>query len=458
MASPANDHQWKERYRELVRDFEDKEREWATLEKALRGAAGKLALVAMGQNPEIDSAVEGVLKTLRTDLTLPQLDASITGLVRALQVQDATEMVAPPPAPSRQREPSRASRSAEADANQLFSQLIDAIGRVKPLRHVAAALELKLAAVKKSDAWPAFVTELADAVNGVVTHLHSQRDELERFLEQITHQLSEFERWTEWQQDSARSRRDDSVGLESSMRREMTELQRDIDVALDVASLKVKVQTRLDAVAQQLMAFRANEEKRQADNERRTGELAKEIQKLRARSDELAKLCAAQESRLMIDSLTGAHSRYAYESRLVEEFNRWQRNPEPLTFAILDIDLFKGINDEYGHDVGDRLLRGVAEIITRNKRSEDFFARIGGEEFVLLLPATSVDVAGKIADKVRRAVEATVFRHQGRPVPVTISCGMTQFRPGDTPPTVYERADRALYQAKQQGRNRCVAG
>src|SRR5690606_36458667 len=109
-----------------------------------------------------------------------------------------------------------------------------------------------------------------------------------------------------------------------------------------------------------------NEEKRQADNERRTGELANEIQKLRARSDELAKLCAAQESRLMIDSLTGAHSRYAYESRLVEEFNRWQRNPEPLTFAILDIDLFKGINDEYGHDVGDRLLRGVAEIITRN--------------------------------------------------------------------------------------------
>lgn len=454
MPSAVQDHQWKERYRELVRDFEDKEREWATLEKALRGAAGKLALVAMGQSAEIDSAVEAVLNTLRTDLTLPQLDASITGLVRALQIQDATEIAAPPPERIKHREPPS---SAGPNANELFAQLIAAIGRIKPLRHAAVALDLKLDSVK-GDGWPAFVAELADAVNGVVTALHSQREELERFLEQITHQLSEFERWTAWQQDSAQSRRDDSVGLERGVQREMSELRRDVDAAGDIASLKSKVQTRLDAVAQQLLAFRKNEEKRQADNERRTGELAREVQKLRAKSDELAKLCAAQESRLMIDSLTGAHSRYAYESRLAEEFNRWQRHPEPLTLTILDVDLFKGINDEYGHDAGDRLLRGVAEIIARNKRAEDFFARIGGEEFVLLLPATPIEAAGGVVEKVRHAVESAVFRHHGSAVPVTISCGMTEFRPGDTLSAVYERADRALYQAKEQGRNRCVTG
>ena len=112
------------------------------------------------------------------------------------------------------------------------------------------------------------------------------------------------------------------------------------------------------------------------------------------------KLCAEQETRLMADSLTGVHSRYAYERRLEEEFQRWQRHSQPLSFSIWDIDLFKGINDSYGHEAGDRLLRGVADLFARNKRAEDFLARIGGEEFVLLLPMTTLDAAKSVGGKV----------------------------------------------------------
>jgi diguanylate cyclase len=453
MPGAANEQQWKDRYRELVHDFEDKEREWASLEKALRGAAGKLALAAMGQSDELDTAVEAVLNTLRTDLSPPQLDASITGLVRALQTQGVPGEIVAPAATSKTAELPKLSA---AEPLQLFQQLVRSIGSVKSLRHVAAALELKLDGGIEGHAWPSFVTEVADAVNRVVGALQSQREELERFLEQITPQLSEFERWTAWQQGAANSRRDDSLGLERSVQREMTSLQRDMDAVGDVTTLKSKVQTRLDTVGQQLLAFRTSEERRHADNEKRTNELRSEVQKLRDKSDELAKVCADQESRLMVDSLTGAHSRYAYESRLAEEFNRWQRHPEPLTFTIWDIDSFKRINDDFGHDAGDRLLRGVAEIIARNKRAEDFFARIGGEEFVLLLPATALAAAVGVAEKIRQIVAKTVFHHHGRTVPVTISCGLTEFRTGDTPATVYERADRALYTAKEGGRNRCV--
>jgi diguanylate cyclase len=185
--------------------------------------------------------------------------------------------------------------------------------------------------------------------------------------------------------------------------------------------------------------------------------LTKEVSKLKGRTEELAKLCAEQEARLMTDSLTGAHSRYAYERRLDEEFQRWQRHSQPLSFSIWDIDLFKRINDSYGHEAGDRLLRGVADLFSRNKRAEDFLARIGGEEFVLLLPMTTLDAAHAVAEKLRAAVETAAFRHHGEPVSVTISCGITEFRAGDTPTSVYERADRALYQAKQQGRNSCVS-
>jgi diguanylate cyclase len=230
-----------------------------------------------------------------------------------------------------------------------------------------------------------------------------------------------------------------------------------MDASPDVTTLKSKVQTRLDTVAQHLLTFRKNEERRHAENEKRTLELRSEVSKLKTRTEELGKLCADQENRLMIDALTGAHSRYAYESRLEEEFQRWQRHRQPLTFTIWDIDSFKRINDEFGHEAGDRLLHGVAEIMGSNKRAEDFLARIGGEEFVLLLPMTPLAFAQSVAEKLRRAIETAVFRHHGVDVPVTISCGLTEFRAGDTPSAVYERADRALYEAKAQGRNRCVA-
>jgi diguanylate cyclase len=225
----------------------------------------------------------------------------------------------------------------------------------------------------------------------------------------------------------------------------------------DLTALKVKVQSRLDTVAHQLLAFRDSEGRRLAESERRTVELKREVTKLKGRTTDLIRLCADQENRLMLDSLTGVHSRYAYEQRLEEEYQRWRRHAQPLTFSIWDVDLFKRINDTCGHDAGDRLLRGIADLLGRHKRVEDFLARIGGEEFVLLLPMTALEPAKTVAEKVRAAIERTEFRHHGQHVPVTISCGLTEFRAGDTPTVVYERADQALYQAKLQGRNRCVS-
>jgi diguanylate cyclase len=255
----------------------------------------------------------------------------------------------------------------------------------------------------------------------------------------------------------AQSRRDDTLNLQHTVEAELVTLEQEVVLSPDLEYLKTKVKSRLDGVASQLLEFRHNEERRQAEDEQRSSELRKEVAKLKGKTDELSKICAEQERRLMTDSLTGAHSRYAYERRLEEEFQRWQRHSQPLAFSIWDIDLFKRINDSYGHEAGDRLLRGVTELIAKHKRAEDFLARIGGEEFVLLLPMTSLEAAAASAEKLRAVIEAAAFRHHGEPVKVTISSGLTEFRPGDTPAAVYERADRALYQAKQQGRNRCMS-
>ncbi len=159
----------------------------------------------------------------------------------------------------------------------------------------------------------------------------------------------------------------------------------------------------------------------------------------------------------MFDALTKLHSRYAYEERVQQEFERWQNEDSPLVYTLWDVDKFKSINDEYGHDAGDRLLRRIGLIMNKHRRCEDFIARIGGEEFVLLLPGSTLEQAIGIADRLREAVASTPFNYRGKRRSVTISCGITEFRPGDTPLIVYKRADQALYEAKNGGRNRCIS-
>jgi diguanylate cyclase len=450
MPSLATEEQWKDRYRDLVRELEDKERLWKARETALRSAAGKLAVAAMGQSPAIDAAVDQVVATLRTDPQGATLDSSLSGLVRALQLHDGpgggtTGILQAPPAAGQRR-----------DLLPLLRKLVRDLSRSGPLAEAARPLERRLDAGIPDDGWGAFLRAVADAVGGAVAELQSQRRELEELLEQITRQLGELETWTGWQSNTARLRRDDSQVLERNVAGEMQVLTSEVDSSIDLVTLKVRVQARLNTVAVQLREYREREELREAESERRTQELRSEVVKLKGRTDELIKLCAAQEVQLMTDALTGAHSRFAYELRVEEEYQRWLRHAQPLAFAMWDVDLFKNINDTYGHEAGDRLLRGVADLLKRNKRSEDFLARIGGEEFVLLLPMTTIGAADAMANKMRQLIGSAPFRHHGEPVAVTISCGLTEFRAGDTPATVYERADRALYQAKTEGRNRCI--
>ncbi len=460
MAGVAADKLWKDKYRDLVRDYENKEREWAELERALRAAAGKLALAALGHGSALDKAVEGVMAALQADLSAARLDASLSGVVRALQLPHAERaaVAAAERAPSAAAPPRPGdARPPDGDLEVLLRGLLTALARTPALAEAAHKLEQPLDAGVAVADWPSYLRKVADSVGAVVEQVQAQRRELEEFLEQVTQQLAEFETWTAWQEGAAKSRRADSVGLEHKVEAEMRGLQQEVTESRELAALKGKVKARLDTVASQLLEFRDTEERRWADSEQRTNELRREVVKLKGRTNDLIKLCTAQESRLMFDSLTGAHSRYAYEQRIEEEYQRWQRHAQPLTYSIWDIDLFKRVNDTYGHDAGDKLLRGVADLLARHKRVEDFLARIGGEEFVLLLPMTTLEAAKAVAEKLRAAVEHQQFRHHGQHVPVTMSCGLTEFRSGDTPTSVYERGDRALYQAKELGRNRCVA-
>lgn len=156
------------------------------------------------------------------------------------------------------------------------------------------------------------------------------------------------------------------------------------------------------------------------------------------------------------DPLTGVNNRTAFDTSLKREVDLARRHGTALGMVILDIDHFKQVNDRFGHLVGDCVLRDVAEHAAACVRSTDMLFRYGGEEFVILLSSTSMQGAKRLAERIRTAVEGLNCRYGAASVRITASLGVACLHSDDTPQTLFERADRALLQAKQEGRNRVV--
>ncbi|GMQ92425.1 MAG: hypothetical protein BMS9Abin11_1754 [Gammaproteobacteria bacterium] len=166
----------------------------------------------------------------------------------------------------------------------------------------------------------------------------------------------------------------------------------------------------------------------------------------------------------LTDGLTGIFNRRFFEQRLHDEIERWERTGRPLSCMFVDIDFFKQVNDNHGHQVGDRVLQQVARVLGSELRSSDILARYGGEEFVLLLSDTSQVTAAKIADRLRSLVENMKLKKLlGVSLNVSISIGLAVLsddyqHSGDQSPSEWltAQADKALYQAKGSGRNRVI--
>ena len=152
------------------------------------------------------------------------------------------------------------------------------------------------------------------------------------------------------------------------------------------------------------------------------------------------------------DPLTSLRNRRAFDERLGEAFEHARRYGRPLSLAIVDVDHFKTINDTHGHDTGDAVLRGVAKMIGSRTRQTDFAARVGGEEFAILLPETALFEALQFGEKLRASIAAEPIVHQR----VTVSIGIASFPHSSVPGTaeLFRAADQALYRAKENGRNR----
>jgi diguanylate cyclase (GGDEF)-like protein len=170
---------------------------------------------------------------------------------------------------------------------------------------------------------------------------------------------------------------------------------------------------------------------------------------------ENARLHAIVERQALVDGLTGIANRRGCEDALGHETARSARLGTPFTLVVADLDDFKQINDRYGHDAGDDVLRETASVLRRTLRESDLAGRWGGEEFVLLLPGTDAEGGAQLAERVRAGLRERSFRgRDGAVFGVTCSFGVAQHRPGEGERQLFSQADRALYEAKRLGKDR----
>ncbi len=300
---------------------------------------------------------------------------------------------------------------------------------------------------------PRFVNELAELISQSLLLTQREKQELEAFVETLLEKLRAFALFVENVQSDIREARSNQEDFQESWDVHAQTLENGVAQATSLEVLKADVNAQLEQMRTSMTEFREKETERIRRSEDRSETLQGKLEQMETETAELRNQLAENRAKLLQDAGTGVHSRFAYEERLSQEHASWLDTGRPLAFLLLDIDYFNSINDTFGHQAGDRVLRLVAQLIETRTRKGDFFARVSGEEFAMLLPATEIDAARKLAEQIRNIVEQSGFNHKGNPVPVTVSCGVTGFRRGDTPEAVFERADQALHEAKLSGRN-----
>lgn len=304
--------------------------------------------------------------------------------------------------------------------------------------------------------WPEFPETLSETFSLVAGSRALAQREFETFLVSLNGRLEDVQSFltrSKLGQDQARVA---SEKLETDVRDHITGIQDSIQRADDVGSLKVTVRTKLESILSAIDVYRVDERSRGGDLASQIESLSNRMAAMEAEAGQLRKTIEDQRENAMKDALTQLPNRQALNEYMEKEFARWQRYGNALSLVILDVDHFKKVNDSYGHLAGDKVLKIVAREISKRIRTADFMARYGGEEFVIIMPETKEDEAVGAIDKTREYLSSVPFHFKERRVSVTASFGVTQFREGDTIEAAIARADKALYQAKHEGRNKVV--
>jgi diguanylate cyclase len=504
---------WKNKYLRLFDQDEERRLQAEQKEELLQRAVVRLTLAADGLDPSLDPHLRSIREVVRGEKQVAvlrqKLDALLAAIVRSPEATQGARF-APiglavlrfveslhPDKENLVRLKSLRSRveagacsseaelfgaaaallrpSSEPHADGLLGRLLGRGGRAPEPRllrqHLAALLDaLKVPValdVRRSQLVERVrdenndILELIDTAAAILSELgvESEREhtQLREFLATLSGKLVDLEEKTlgmgSLAESSARSR----IEADLAVSGHVEDLRAEAQAATELSQLQTVIAGRMDVIASHLAASKRAEEERIAQTQQHVQDLAVRLQALEQESLELRSQLSMATDLAFTDPLTRLPNRAAYQDRVALEELRWKRFHHPVSLLLWDIDFFKSINDRFGHPAGDKALQVIGEVLGGSIRATDFLARVGGEEFAMLLTGSDQKAGLDVANNIRRKVESCGFTSAGKPVTITVSCGIAEFRSGEGHDQVYARADKALYDAKREGRNRCIA-
>ena len=306
--------------------------------------------------------------------------------------------------------------------------------------------------------WYELLPILDDLATLMLAISDSGQHEFETYLQRLNERLESFQSNLQAASDGHADSRSAAQAMDTQIREQVDGLQNSMHEAADLDDLKQVLENQLEGLLGTMDQHRKQRDEREQEVAGRLKSLAERVALMEQEALGFREHLEEQRQKALIDPLTGLPNRAAWSERLDHEISEWQQHGNTLMLAMLDLDHFKRINDNYGHLAGDKVLKLIASVLRKRLRGTDFIARFGGEEFVLLMPSTVPAAGMKLLEYLRASIEACPFHFKGERVTITISMGLTAFKPGEHSDLVLKRADQALYRAKNAGRNRVELG
>ena len=284
--------------------------------------------------------------------------------------------------------------------------------------------------------------------------LCEDQEEIQQYLVNVASKLQDIYSEISEARSQFLSRSSKKESIENSFEQGIQDITQAIHDGENLDTLKDGLNAIVKAIQTKVIEEVESDENETKILENKIAGMSDKIKSLEDHAQNLEKTVREKHLEAITDPLTGLLNRAAYVQALEKNWMAWENNQIPSTMLVWDIDHFKMINDRHGHAAGDKVLQSVAKKLKSGSNSTDIIARFGGEEFVMLLANKTLKEGQQLAEQIREAISKTDFTYKKTSLHVTISCGVASFAKNDTPTTLFERADKALYRAKRSGRDR----
>lgn len=340
-------------------------------------------------------------------------------------------------------------------AETIESILTDMMVQIRPPAAAEKALNKARQILSAGLNWYELAALLEQLSVVFIAVLDSDQHEFELFLHALSERLTSVDEGVNGIDGVTQNILSGGDAFDVAMRQDIQTFAGDLDSANSLTSLQHSVKSHLESVFEQLDSYKLEREEQQRDYESELQSLHEQVKELENEAVRAQTEIEAQQKRCERDSLTELPNREAYERRLSIELERSRRYERKFCLVVADVDHFKMINDRYGHLAGDKVLKVLAKTIRQRIRRADFIARYGGEEFVIVLPETDAEQALKVMSDICSQIRDCPFHFKSEPLKITVSFGIAEVSASDDAETLFARADKAMYQAKDQGRDRC---